>query len=88
VNKAKAYAQARITRAEGEANHFLKTFKEYKQSKDIISKRIYIETMEKILANTEKIILDSNAGNNVLPYLPLDRLPKSQRSSRDGRAGS
>ncbi|WP_454060975.1 FtsH protease activity modulator HflK [Candidatus Nitrospira salsa] len=88
VNKAKAYAQARITRAEGEANHFLKTFKEYKQSKDIISKRIYIETMEKILANTEKIILDSNAGNNVLPYLPLDRLPKSQMSSRDGRAGS
>ncbi|WP_447970305.1 FtsH protease activity modulator HflK [Nitrospira sp. M1] len=86
VNKAKAYAQARITRAEGEANHFLKTFKEYKLSKDIISKRIYIETMEKILANTEKVILDSNAGNNVLPYLPLNRLPKSQ--SREGGAGS
>ena len=88
VNKAKAYAQARITKAEGEANHFLKTLKEYKQAKDVISKRVYIETMEKILSRTDKIILDSNAGKNVLPYLPLDRLQKSRRPSSDGRAGS
>ena len=88
VNKAKAYAQARITKAEGEANHFLKTLKEYKQSKDVISKRVYIETMEEILANTDKIILDSSAGKNVLPYLPLDRLQKSRMQSRDGGAGS
>jgi len=88
VNKSKAYAQARIRRAEGEANHFLQTFKEYKQSRDIISKRIYIETMEKVLGESEMIILDSGAGNNVLPYLPLDRLPKSTRQSREGRVGS
>ena len=87
VNKAKAYAQARITKAEGEANHFLKTLKEYKQSKDVISKRVYIETMEEVLANTELIILDSKAGKNVLPYLPLDRLKKS-RTERKGGAGS
>ncbi len=88
VNKAKAYAQARITKAEGEANHFLKTLKEYKQSKDVISKRVYIETMEEVLSNTDKIILDSSAGKNVLPYLPLDRLQKSRSTSRQGGAGS
>ncbi len=86
VNKSKAYAQARITKAEGEANHFLKTLKEYTQSKDVISKRVYIETMEEVLANTNKIIIDSKVGNKVLPYLPLDRLQKSRTES--GRAGS
>ena len=83
INKAKGFAQARITRAEGEANHFLKTLKEYKQASDVISKRVYIETMEEVLSNTDKIILDSQAGRNVLPYLPLDRLPRS-RSTADG----
>lgn len=81
VNKAKGFAQARIAKAEGEANHFLKTLKEYKQAKDVISKRVYIETMEEVLTNTDKIILDSNAAGNVLPYLPLDRLPRSRSTA-------
>jgi len=44
----------------------------------VISKRVYIETMEEVLSNTEKIILDSKSASNVLPYLPLDRLKKSR----------
>ena len=44
----------------------------------MISKRVYIETMEEVLSNTEKIIIDSSAAKNVLPYLPLDRLGKSR----------
>ena len=83
VNKAKGFAQARIARAEGEANHFLKTLKEYKQAKDVISKRVYIETMEEVLSKTDMVILDSNAGKNVLPYLPLNRLSPS--GSGEGR---
>ena len=83
VNKAKGFAQARIAKAEGEANHFLKTLKEYKQAKDVISKRVYIETMEEVLSKTEMVIMDSSAGKNVLPYLPLNRL--SSTGSADGR---
>lgn len=78
INQAKAYAQARISRAEGEASHFLQTLKEYKQGKDVISKRVYIETMEEVLSNTEKIILDTKAASNILPYLPLGRLGSSR----------
>src|SRR5215467_12183450 len=74
VNQSKGYAQARLNRAQGEANRFLATLKEYNQAKDIISKRIYIETMEEILPNVEKIIIDGKAGDRMLPYLPLDRL--------------
>lgn len=76
VNEAKGYAQARIARAEGEANHFLQTLAEYKKAKDVIGKRLYIETMEEVLSRVDKIILDSKAAGNVLPYLPLERLQK------------
>ena len=82
INQAKAYAQSRINRSEGEANHFLQTLKEYKQGKEVISKRVYIETMEEVLANTEKIILDTKTAGSVLPYLSLDRI----RQSRGGGA--
>jgi membrane protease subunit HflK len=78
INQAKGHAQSRIARAEGEANYFLQTLKEYKLAKDVISKRVYIETMEEVMANTEKIILDSKASGNVLPFLPLDRLSRSR----------
>ncbi len=81
VNQAKGYAQARLNRAQGEANRFLATLKEYNQAKEIISKRIYIETMEEILPNVEKIILDGKAGDRVVPYLPLERLTKPSAQS-------
>ena len=76
VNQAKGYAQARLNRAQGEANRFSATLKEYNQAKEIISKRIYIETLEEILPHVDKIILDGKAGDRVLPYLPLERLSK------------
>ena len=57
VNQAKGYAQARLNRAQGEANRFVATLKEYNQAKDIISKRLYIETMEEILPNIDKVII-------------------------------
>ena len=50
--------------------------KEYNQAKDIISKRIYIETMEDVLPHIDKFILDGKGGERTLPYLPLDRLIK------------
>jgi len=77
VNRARGFAQARLNRAQGEANRFLATLKEYQQAKDVISKRIYIETLEEILPNVEKVIIDGKGGDRLLPYLPLDRLSKS-----------
>lgn len=77
VNQAKGYAQARLTRARGEANRFVATLKEYNQAKEIISKRIYIETLEEVLPHVEKIIIDGKAGERMVPYLPLERLSKS-----------
>src|SRR6185295_3761108 len=81
VNQAKGNAQARVTRAEGEADRFVKTLKEYNQAKDVIGKRIYIETMEDVLAGVDKVILDGKAGERILPYLPLDRIQRPSQSS-------
>ena len=85
VNQSKGYAQARVARAEGEANRFTKTLKEYEQAKDIISKRIYIETMEEVLNGVDKIILDGKASERLLPYLPLERTKLSGKSSDEKR---
>ena len=76
VNQARGYTQARLARAEGEGSRFLKTLKEYEQAKDIITKRLYIETLEEILPNMDKVIIDHKAGDRLLPYLPLDRLQR------------
>jgi membrane protease subunit HflK len=76
VNRARGFAQARVNRAQGETNRFLATLKEYNQAKDVISKRIYIETLEEVLPHMEKIIIDGKGGERLLPYLPLDRLSK------------
>ncbi len=81
VNRARGYAQARLNRSQGETNRFLATLKEYNQAKDVISKRIYIETLEEILPNMEKIIIDGKGGERLLPYLPLDRISKRTSSS-------
>jgi membrane protease subunit HflK len=81
VNRARGFAQARVNRAQGETNRFLATLKEYNQAKDVISKRIYIETLEEILPNMEKIIIDGKGGERLLPYLPLDRLSKPSSTS-------
>lgn len=82
VNQAKGYAQARIERAQGEANRFLATLKEYNQAKDIISKRIYIETLEEIMPNVEKIIVDKHVADRMLPYLPLDQMKRAGQASK------
>lgn len=81
VNQSKGYAQARLNRAQGEANRFQATLKEYHQAKDIISKRIYIETLEEILPTIDKVIMDGKGGERVLPYLPLDRFSKPAHST-------
>ena len=81
VNQAKGYAQARLNRSQGEANRFLATLKEYNQAKDIISKRIYIETLEDVLPHIDKFVLDGKGADRALPYLPLDRFSKPAPSS-------
>jgi membrane protease subunit HflK len=73
---AKGYQQQAVADAEGQTARFLKVYDEYKKAPEVTRKRLYLETMERVLSSSEKIILDGKAGQGVVPYLPLDQLQK------------
>ncbi len=72
VAAAKGYRDAKIAEATGEAERFKAVAAEYRKAPEVTQKRLYLETMEAILPNVEKIIIEPGT-TNVLPYLPLGR---------------
>ncbi len=74
--QAAAYRLATVARAQGDASRFLSVYNAFKVAKDVTSERLYLETMEQVLKNSNKVIIDKSAqgGNGVLPYLPLPAL--------------
>lgn len=76
LQDAEAYAQTKIAAANGEADRFEQQLKAYRMAKSITEKRLYIEAMEEILTNSNKVIMTTQTGNNVLPYLPLNKNAK------------
>lgn len=77
---AEGYKQSIIARARGEANRFLALTKEYAKAPDITKKRLYLETMQKVLSRVSKVIIDTESGNNMM-YLPLDQILKNRGGS-------
>ncbi|MFV1972840.1 MAG: FtsH protease activity modulator HflK [Thiohalobacterales bacterium] len=71
--QAGAYREQVVARAEGETSRFLQTLKEYKKAPEVTRKRLYLETMETVLANTSKVLMQVEGGNNLM-YIPLDKL--------------
>jgi membrane protease subunit HflK len=79
LQNAEAYKQAVVSKAKGDAARFLSVYEAYKGGEDVTAKRLYLETMEKVLGNSDKVIIDSKAsGNGIVPYLPLDKLHKDK----------
>jgi membrane protease subunit HflK len=78
---AEGYKQQAVAEAVGQTARFLKIHEEYKKAPEVTRQRLYLETMERVLAGTDKIILDSKGGQGVVPFLPLDQLqrPKPQQ---------
>ena len=81
TNNAQAYKEAKIRKAEGDAARFLSVLAEYNKAKDITRQRLYLETMESVLANPEieKIIMSDDALKKSVPYLPLEKLPVAKQ---------
>ncbi|MHC4691706.1 MAG: FtsH protease activity modulator HflK [Planctomycetota bacterium] len=77
---AEAYKAERIERAQGDADRFLAVLKEYENAKEVTRKRLYLETMEKVLPGVKKFVIDSEAGDGVLKLLPLEGTPFSNES--------
>ncbi len=84
IEQAKAYKAKVVAEAKGEAARFTQVLEQYRKAPDVTRKRLYIETMEKVLGKSGKILLDTNK-TGVLPYLPLDKL--QQRGMAMPRSG-
>jgi len=82
VRAAEAYKAERVARAQGDTARFLSFLEEYRKAKDVTRKRLYLETMEEILPNIRKFVIASEAGGNILQFLPLDAKTQSIQETK------
>lgn len=74
LQEAEGYKQSVIAKANGDASRFTAIYNEYVKAKDVTKKRMYLDTMQEILAGMDKVIMGNEQG--VVPYLPLPELKK------------
>jgi membrane protease subunit HflK len=76
LEEAEGYKAKVVNEASGEASRFLSIYEEYINAKDVTRKRLYLDTMERMLGKVNKVILDKGVGGDqgVVPYLPLNQL--------------
>lgn len=81
LQDAEAYRDRVIAEAKGEAERFNQIYTEYKKAPVVTRQRLYLETIEQVYGPAEKVILDSDSGSGVVPYLPLDQLGNRARAA-------
>lgn len=79
IEEATAYKDQVVLDAQGEVERFQRLLPEFKLAPELLKERLYIQTMEKVMANTSKVMLDGNNGNN-LTVLPLEQILHSKPS--------
>ena len=79
--EANGYKEAVIANANGESQRFTQILTEYQKAPEITRKRLYIETMQKVLGDANKVVIDQKSGGNNIMYLPLDQIIKNSQSS-------
>lgn len=86
--EAEGYKEATIARAEGEAARFSLLVDEYRKAPEVTRKRLLLETMEEVLADNPKVMIDVRDGGQSLLYLPLDQILKERRAERGAASPS
>ncbi|MGB3146959.1 MAG: FtsH protease activity modulator HflK [Paracoccaceae bacterium] len=90
VEQAEAYRAQVVNQAEGEASRFAAVLTEYQKAPDVTRKRLYLETIEEVMGNMNKIILEKDksqgGGQEVVPYLPLNELLRPSTATTGGGA--
>lgn len=85
LQAAQGYKEQSVAEAKGRTDRFLKVYEEYAKAPDVTRRRMFIETMERVMGSTEKIIIDEKAqGTGVVPFLPLGEAKKPQQPQRTG----
>ena len=77
LEEAEGYRAQVVNQAEGEASRFTSVLAEYRKAPEVTRKRLYLETLEQVLGQVDKFIIDDKqGGQGVVPYLPLNELGK------------
>src|SRR6266478_6696686 len=84
IQQSEGYKQQVTAQAQGEAARFISVYDQYKKAPEVTRRRIYLETMQDILANMNKVIVDNKGGSGVVPYLPLPELKQGTPPVRPG----
>lgn len=84
INRAQAWAQQLTARAQGEATAFDKVYEQYKMSPEVTRRRMYYETMERVLSQTDKVIVEAPG---VQAYLPLPEMKRTQQAAPQAAEG-
>ena len=89
IQRAEAYKAEIVARASGDAQRFDQVYEQYNKAKDITAERLYLDTMEEVLRNVNKVLVDKNTtpGGGVLPYLPLPELRPGAPQAPPARPG-
>ncbi len=91
LEDAEAYRAQAVNSAQGEAARFISVYTEYLKAPEVTRRRLYLETMERVLGGMNKVILDGvsggEAGQGVVPFLPLNELGRMTPAQGAGTAG-
>ena len=85
--QAEGYKQRVIAQAEGQSARFLSVLEEYAKAPEVTRERIYLETVESVLANSSKVFMGAEGGNNLI-YLPLDKIMARSLEDEEDRLPS
>ena len=81
TQSAEAYREQTVAEAKGATSRFLQVYEQYKKAPDVTRQRMYLETIERLFAGTDKVIMEPGAIRAVVPYLPLDQLGRRPQSA-------
>ena len=73
IKNAEGYKETLIKNAEGEIAYYNSIYREYIKNPALTKKRIYLETMENVMNNVDKVIIDDKIGQNVLQHLSINK---------------
>jgi membrane protease subunit HflK len=80
LQSGQAYREQVVAEANGRTQRFLKIYEEYSKAPDVTRRRMYLETMERVLGGMDKVIIDQKSGQGVVPYLPLNELSRQHKT--------
>ena len=86
--EAAAYKTRVVQEADGEAQRFVSVYDEYAKAPEVTRRRLFIETMERVLRSSNKVIVEQGNGQGVIPYLPLPELRAAQQQQQSGQGGN